>query len=224
MRYKSKGLEQSADDRIFLAPKPVGIIYDFYLSGSIGGAEDYIKELNIFRNATPLDTINIFINSGGGSVFTGMQYINAMIDSAANIVTIVDGGAASMAAIIFLYGNEMIINNHAELMFHDISLGAIGKVGGEITSRIGSVENIRAKFEEQVINKYLSGDELDRMHNGADIYFTGEEFHNRIIHGPSGRLTEVKKPAKAKRKTKSKKKTYDLVKQVKKKPTVKDKK
>lgn len=65
------------------------------------------------------ETIHLRINSPGGSVFDGTAIYNALKDHPAKIITHVDALAASMASIIALAGDEVLMAENAFFMIHD---------------------------------------------------------------------------------------------------------
>lgn len=64
------------------------------------------------------DTIEVQINSPGGSVFDGIAIYNALRAHPARIVTRVDGLAASIASVIAQAGDRRVILPAAQMMVH----------------------------------------------------------------------------------------------------------
>lgn len=87
-------------------------------------AGDFVKELRSLEK--DYSTINVRINSGGGSVFEGFAIYNAIKQSKATINTYIDGLAASMASIIALAGSKVYMSQMARLMTHQPSSGSYG--------------------------------------------------------------------------------------------------
>lgn len=155
--------------------------YTIYLSGTIGHEQDYIAEINLLRNIVQEgDEVTVYINSGGGSVYTGWQFTNAMADCAVPVKTVLDGACMSMAAIIFLCGNHVEINKGGLFMIHDVSHSNYGKQGGEVKPYIEGLERQIMAHYSQVLLSFLTEDEFKLMSNGTDLYFTPEEVHIRI--------------------------------------------
>lgn len=72
--------------------------------------------------------INVFINSYGGEVAEGVAIYNALkrYKAKAKIVTYCDGFACSIASVIFMAGDERIMNEASMLMVHNAWMGARG--------------------------------------------------------------------------------------------------
>jgi ATP-dependent protease ClpP protease subunit len=62
--------------------------------------------------------LNIYINSGGGSVFAGLAIYNQLKRHTAEKTVYVDGVAASIASVIAMCGNKLVIPSNAFLMIH----------------------------------------------------------------------------------------------------------
>jgi ATP-dependent Clp protease protease subunit len=63
--------------------------------------------------------INVFINSYGGEVAEGLAIYNALKRHKAKVVTVCDGFACSIASVIFMAGDERIMNESSLLMIHN---------------------------------------------------------------------------------------------------------
>lgn len=72
--------------------------------------------------------IQIYINSGGGSVTDGFAIISAMEMSETPIITYGMGLVASMALAIFVAGDIRIASRFTRFMYHSISYGMMGHI------------------------------------------------------------------------------------------------
>lgn len=78
-------------------------------------AEDFVKDLQ----GISAKTINLRINSPGGSVFDGTAIYNALRAHPAKVVAHIDGVAASIASVIALAGDEVRMAANAFFMIHN---------------------------------------------------------------------------------------------------------
>lgn len=62
--------------------------------------------------------LNIYINSGGGSVWAGIAIYNQLKRCSAKKTVFIDGIAASIASVIAMAADELIMPEGAELMVH----------------------------------------------------------------------------------------------------------
>jgi ATP-dependent Clp protease protease subunit len=93
-------------------------LYDQVGEGFFGGmsAKQFTDELNKLGK---VDTVNLHINSPGGSVFDGVAIYNALARHPAQIVVDIDGLAASIASVIAMAGDEINVAANALMMIHD---------------------------------------------------------------------------------------------------------
>ncbi|MFI1472043.1 head maturation protease, ClpP-related [Streptomyces wuyuanensis] len=85
-------------------------------------AEEFVSEL---RGVTARQ-LNVRINSPGGSVFDGITIANAIMAHPANVTVYVDGLAASIASVIALAGDRVVMMPRSQMMIHDASGLCIG--------------------------------------------------------------------------------------------------
>lgn len=74
--------------------------------------QDFLDQLD------GVSKINVHINSGGGSVFGGIAIYNILKRCNAEIVVYVEGLAASIASVIAMAGDKIIIPANAQMMIH----------------------------------------------------------------------------------------------------------
>lgn len=77
-------------------------------------AKDFIAQLN----AVNAKSLVVHINSPGGMVFDGMAIYNALKSANKHIRVVVDGIAASIAAVIAMAGDEIVMPESSYLMVH----------------------------------------------------------------------------------------------------------
>lgn len=100
-------------------------LYDQVGEGFFGGmsAKTFTQELHKLGQ---VDTINLHINSPGGSVFDGVAIYNALKQHPARVEVDVDGIAASIASVIAMAGDEIRMASNSMMMIHDPSGFAMG--------------------------------------------------------------------------------------------------
>ncbi|MEI9964389.1 MAG: head maturation protease, ClpP-related [Caulobacteraceae bacterium] len=101
-------------------------IYEAVGDGFFGGvsAAQFTADL---RALGAVDQIDVRINSPGGQVFEGMAIYSQLAEHPARIVTHVDGVAASIASVIAMAGDEIIIAEAGMMMIHQAEGGAVGR-------------------------------------------------------------------------------------------------
>jgi len=153
--------------------------YNIYLNEEIVEADKYSKLFNLLRSVGEYDVVNIYINSPGGNLFTGVQLISCMKQSMAHIRTILDGQALSLAPLILFAGDEIQISENSIIMFHHYSSFGGGK-GNEQLSNATAMND----FYRNTLNKYgkpfLDDEEIGQICNGQDLYFGDDVINERI--------------------------------------------
>jgi len=102
---------------------------DVMLYGEIGwmgtSAEDFVSDLKQLQ----ANQINLHLSSPGGGVFDGIAIMNALRAHPANVTVYVDSLAASIASVIAMAGDRIIVRQAAEFMIHEASGLVIGNAG-----------------------------------------------------------------------------------------------
>jgi ATP-dependent protease ClpP protease subunit len=129
--------------------------------------------------ATSADTIFVHLNTPGGQLDTGVQLINAMQNSPAKVVTILESLAYSLGTLIFLAGDEMIVNDHCLIMFHNFKGGVIGK-GNELTSQLEATIKWFSALAKKIYIPFLTEDEFARITRGEDLWMQSAEIRKRL--------------------------------------------
>lgn len=117
--------------------------YDVYLFGTIGekiDGNDFAKELIWIDKEA--DQINLHINSGGGSVFEGMSIVSAINSISAPVTAYVDGVAASMAAVIAVCCQKVVMCDYAKMMIHDPQYSFQGKMSAKQKNQLEKITDM----------------------------------------------------------------------------------
>ena len=141
-----------------------------FLSGEIDDntANTIVSEL-LYLDSINHDDINLYINSPGGSITSGMAIMDTMNFIKSNVSTICVGMAASMAAFLLSCGEKgkRYILPNAEVMIHQPLGGATGqateiKIAAErILKMKQKLNEIIAKNTNQDIKKIEKDTERD---------------------------------------------------------------
>jgi len=100
---------------------------EILLYGVVGDCNDGLEaSWLVSRIATSPDDITVRINSLGGLLFDGFAIYNALKQSPRKVTVIVDGVAGSIASIIAMAGDRIIMADNAVMMVHKPSDGTYG--------------------------------------------------------------------------------------------------
>lgn len=122
-------VKQSAEPNtldLYIYGNVEGDYYDWW-SGEVIKSETsanmFREELTKHQNVTQ---INIYINSYGGSVFEGTAIYNQLKRHSAHKTVYIDGFACSVASVIAMAGDKVVMPRNAMMMVHNAFMGACG--------------------------------------------------------------------------------------------------
>ena len=109
------------------------------------------------------DVINVCINSYGGETAEGLAIYNALRRHKARIRTICDGFACSAASIVFMAGDERVMNTASLLMIHNVWTYAEGNAEElrKAASDLDVISGTAANAYREHVN--ISDEELERL-------------------------------------------------------------
>jgi ATP-dependent Clp protease protease subunit len=151
---------------------------DFWTGGGIT-AKGFQKELSEIKAGQ----IDLHINSPGGMVFEGITIHNLLKQHPANVTTYIDGLAASIASVIALAGDKVIMAENALFMIHNASGMVVGtsddmrdfaekldKVNGSIATTYTS----KTKKDEKEINDLMAAETWMTADEALEMGFVDE--------------------------------------------------
>lgn len=164
---------------------------DLYIYGDVE-AETYVADggwghweasensANHFREALSahpnVTQINVYINSCGGSVFEGTAIYNQLHRHTARKTVYIDGFACSIASVIAMAGDEIVMPRNALMMIHNMWMGAVGNAA-ELRKAADDLDVInaagRAAYQLRAGNK-LPEERLAEMMD-AETWLTAEQ-------------------------------------------------
>ena len=107
--------------------------------------------------------IDVYINSYGGEVAEGLAIYNALRRHKAKVTTYCDGFACSIASVIFMAGDERVMNEASLLMIHNAWTWAAGNAS-ELRKQADDLEVItQASVEAYKAHSSLSEEEIKAL-------------------------------------------------------------
>jgi ATP-dependent Clp protease, protease subunit len=118
--------------------------------------------------------LNLRLNSGGGSVFDGIQIYNLLVARPAQVVVNIGGWAASIASVVAMAGDQINIAENAQLMIHHAFSFCMG-AADDLRKEAAVLDNIDAS----ILGIYVArtgGDpkEIAAMVD-AETWFSGQD-------------------------------------------------
>ena len=144
--------------------------------GAWDDMDQYPESIKNFLDEAKGKDINIYINSGGGSVFAGMAIYNMLKRHKGYKTVYVDGLAGSIASVIALAGDKVIIPSNAYMMIHKPWCGLHGN-----STELREMADTLDKIEEGILNVYNENlaenadIEVVKAMVNAETWLTGDE-------------------------------------------------
>lgn len=140
-----------------------GSTADLYIYGDVtswpwaDSDVDAYSLVNELSELSDVSNINVYINSYGGEVAEGLAIYNALKRHNAKVTTICDGFACSIASVIFMAGDERVMNGSSLLMIHNPWTWAAGNAE-ELRKEADDLD----KIAEASYSAYLDSVNIDR--------------------------------------------------------------
>ena len=155
--------------------KAMGSSAEISIYNEIGGwgvsAKDFMYSL---KDAGALTDITLRINSPGGSVFDGMAIYNQLVAHKAQVTVYIDGLAASMASVIAMAGDLIVMPENAMMMIHNPWM-----IAGGDAEELRNNADLLDKIKSNMVGSYAkrtgkTDDEISAIMD-AETWFTGKE-------------------------------------------------
>jgi len=153
---------------------------DVYIFDEIGmwgvTAQNFISDIKDLKD-TP---INLRINSLGGDVFDGLAIYNIIKKRTAKTTVYIEGIAASIATIIALGADEVVMSENSLFMIHNASGGAMGEskdlqktaeVLDKITRQLAEVYEAKTGLSQTAIQDMMDEETWLNAQEAFDLGF-----------------------------------------------------
>lgn len=135
---------------------------DIYLYGDICQMEWSWEDVTPYGMKDTLSKLkgkdlNIYINSNGGDVFSGMAIHNMLKRHEGKKTGYVDGVAASIASVILMACDEIVVPENAWVMIHR----PVAYMGGNADDMMKAAETLEG-IEQSIAETYLSHSSLEK--------------------------------------------------------------
>jgi ATP-dependent protease ClpP protease subunit len=167
-------MKSKAHSNGYFPSKAVAQVHEFYLTGTIEEPENYLEWFDTIRHAGEHDLVKIYINSYGGDLFTAIQFMRVLSDTAATVVCSVEGACMSAATMIFMCADQFEVTPHSVFMFHNYSGGTIGK-GGEMIDQLLHERKWSERLMNEIYKDFMTEAEIKSMLDNKDMWMDGED-------------------------------------------------
>lgn len=149
-------------------------VYRYNLYDSIEDFDSYEEFIEEVAHFTEKDAVALYINSPGGRVDVGVSLMGAIKNTAARVTAVVEGPSYSMASIIALACDELLMFDNTFLMFHNYSTMSYGK-GGELMSSMRHNDAHFSKLLQDACYPFLTKSELKKILRDEDVYIYNDD-------------------------------------------------
>lgn len=150
------------------------IVSDWW--GAWTDSDQYPEAVRDFLKEQDGKNLNIYINSGGGSVFAGLAIYNMLSRHKGFKTVYVDGMAASIASVIALAGDRIIVPSNAFIMIHKPWSWAEGNAGDfrKMADDLDAIETGIMNVYKDHIADGVDIEDIQRMVD-EETWLNGEE-------------------------------------------------
>lgn len=137
--------------------------------GAWDDTDQYPDSVKKFLEGAAGKNINVHINSGGGSVFAGITIYNMLKHFDGKVTVYVDGTAASIASVIAMAGDRIILRTGASLMVHKPLLCLYGGYNAdELRQMAGQLDEIQKCIMQVYKGKRAKGVSLEEIEEAVN--------------------------------------------------------
>lgn len=137
--------------------------------------------LNKLYNAGENDTLEVMISSPGGYTDDLMKIENAIRSNFyGRTKTVLNAYGYSCGAMIFLFGDERIIYENSQLMFHNITTGTYGKLS-DVENQIQHDKKYFENYIAYTLRPYFTKTEIKDLMQGKEFWLDALEICERKI-------------------------------------------
>lgn len=154
-------------------------VYLFDKEVTEGSVKECIRQLVTWeRTASEPITVELVIDSPGGSVFDGfslVDHVAGMHQRGHTVNTTALGMAASMGGVMLMIGKKRRMGANSMLLIHEIAFGAMGSMG-KIEDQVALAEKLQDRIASLfAARSNLSKAKIRRMQRRKDLWLDSDE-------------------------------------------------
>lgn len=162
---------ESNNDAYKLFKESVGTKYYLYLSKEV--VSDFNKYIDLLHTlqheAGQNDFVEIYLANYGGDLHSGLALAHAVKNCKATVLVHALSNCFSMAAILALCGDGLMIYPTNYLMFHNYSGGEVGKADEIESSHKSSMKNWKDMLQ-YFCKPFFNEEDIKTLLKGQDFY------------------------------------------------------
>lgn len=154
--------------------------YLIRIARPISDPDDFSEELQVLMAAREEDVVKIQLITPGGLVTTAHLIVKAIRECKATTVAWIGPECASAGTAIALACDEWEVDEMSSFMVHTAAYGSYGKTQ-EIRAHTEHTTSMLERWIRTTYSGFLMPDEIEKLLDGKDYYFEGEELANRLV-------------------------------------------
>jgi ATP-dependent protease ClpP protease subunit len=154
--------------------------YIIRICREITDIDDFDDELQVLAGAGPKDTVQLILNTPGGSLETALILCKALRACEARTSAFIGWTCASAGTAIALACDEWEIDEYSSFMVHTASYGIGYQATPNVYASVQHSDKMISRFVENTYSGFLTAEELEIVKGGRDVYFEGEELGQRL--------------------------------------------
>lgn len=158
---------------------------DLYIHGNIvsswwgawDSTDQYPAKIKNFLDGAKGKNLNVYINSGGGSIFAGMAIYNMIKRHEGQTTTYIDGIAGSIASVIALASDKVIMPSNTTFFVHKPLVQRVSGNADKLREYANTLDNLQASLMAVYQENLAPGasiEEVEALVN-KESYLTAEE-------------------------------------------------
>lgn len=156
------------------------IIRIYLTDEGVNGTDTHLDQLEAILDASSDDVIEVYcLGCGGGSADSIIMLLNALAETTAHTVTILEGHNASAASMPMMVTDETRVGMYSSVMFHNVAGGCFGHMTNTAAAA-KFYESHYNRFFADLYDTFLTPEELALIRQGTEIYMGAEEIQERL--------------------------------------------
>lgn len=147
---------------------------DIYIDSRVLQPSYYRETIDAINSLTSDDTINIYLNTEGGAVSSGVALFTAIRQSPAKKVSIVHM-AFSCGSFLMMATDEIHLSRYSRIMIHNMRGGTSGKIQDMINEL-----SFHNDFFYDTYKNVLTDEEMIKFKSGVDLWFNASDIAPRL--------------------------------------------
>lgn len=154
-------------------------VYKVYLLNEIKDPSNYVDLMSLLTNPET-HYVEFYINTLGGVSDTAEMLYHAIVNSDVATTAYLSGTVASAGTIIGLACDNVYINDTTVFMVHDQEMDNLSGKASDLLAYQTFMYKRNKEFFNTVYKCILSPQEIGRVLNGQQLWFTGKEINERL--------------------------------------------